>query len=652
MRGCIASSLIALSAISIAQDTSTQQPASSQEESRWRINFKDSDIHEVIKFVADVTGKTVIIDPRVKGKVKVISDSLLTKQQLYDLFLSVLETQNFTAIEVGNVVRIIPRKDARTSAVPVTSQPDLGTDAYITQVIQLYNVSATKILPVLRPLAPQHSHLAAYQPSNAIIVSDTVANIARLKDIIQQLDRAGVAETEVIPLKYARAADVVTILQQHNKNIKDSPQNTQTIIVADQRSNSILVTGDEVRRHKSRDLVKRLDIYQPQLGKVYVKYLKYADAEEVAAVLTKVVSSLSKLEPDAAKKSAQPSADSASVEADPATNSLLITADTETMESLLPVIDRLDIRRAQVLVEAIIVELTSEFNKEFGVEWAAYKDGKLAAVSQNGGGLSSTALAIKDNKFPSIGDGQTLGFFLGSKNKGVSFAGLIRFFQKNSDVNILSTPSVLTTDNAEASISIGQEIPVVTGDRTSATSNNSDVFRTFERQKVGISLKVTPQINGSGDTLILELAQEVSSVAASAENTDQTTTNNRNISTKVIAEDGELIILGGLKSDDVQEVEHKVPLLGDIPIVGSLFRHDQTTTEERNLMVFLRASIIKDNRDMQGATREKYNSVREDQQRARQKPGRLTDRDVLPLLPAWEEFHDSSPDTGGTTVIE
>jgi len=607
-----------------------------KEEQTWQINFKDSDIQEVIKFVADITGKTVIIDPRVKGKVKVISANPLSEKGLYDLFLSVLETQGFTAIEIGDVVRVIPRKDARTSAVPVVNQSNLGTDAYITQVIQLYNVSATKVLPVLRPLAPQHAHLAAYEPSNAIIVSDTVANIARLSDIIQRIDRAGVAETEVIALKFAQAEDMVNILQQLNKSEKNAPQNTQAIVVADKRSNSILVTGDEVRRNKTRELVARLDVSQPQSGNVRVIYLEYADAEEVAAVLAKVVSSISKLEPDASKSGAKPSADSASVEADPATNSLLITADAETMESLLSVIKRLDIRRAQVLVEAIIVELRGDLSRELGVEWAAFRENEVLAASQNTGALATVIQGIDSNDISTLSNlrGQTIGFGSTSGN-GVNFAGLINFFQGSSEANVLSTPSILTTDNNEAEISIGQNVPFVTGSFTTTTGDATNPFQTIQREDVGISLKVTPQIN-EGDTVILEIEQEVSSISNSASASD-IITNERRITTKVIAEDGETIILGGLISDDIQQSEQKVPFFGDIPLVGGLFRSDTSTTTKSNLMVFLRASIIRDAETMAGATGEKYRFIREEQIKAKKNTSYLLDEKILPLLPVWDE---------------
>jgi general secretion pathway protein D len=618
---------------SVKPNQGKQQTAN--QEQKWQVNFKDSDIQEVIKFVANITGKTVIVDPRVKGRVKVISANSLSEKELYDLFLSVLEIQGFTAIDVGNIVRIIPRKDARTSAVPVLNSPNFGTDAYITQVIQLYNVSASKVLPVLRPLAPQHAHLAAYEPSNAIIVSDTVANIARLTDIIERIDRAGVAETDVIALEYAKSADLAAILQQLLKGEQGAPQNTQTIIVAEQRSNSILVTGDEVRRKKVRELIKRLDISQPQTGNVRVVYLEYADAEEVAAVLSKVVSSISKLEPETGK-GAGPSAANASVEADPATNSLLITADSETMESLLSVIKRLDIRRAQVLVEAIIVEVSESLDRQLGVEWAAYKKDAGLISSRGSGALASFITGVQGTDVGSVPSsaGQVIGF-LGSNAAGVNFAGLINFLQGRADANVLSTPSLLTTDNSEAEISIGQNVPFVTGSFTASGGASTDPFQTIERQDVGISLKVTPQIN-EGDTVILEIQQEVSSISESTQASD-VITNERKITTKIIAQDGETIILGGLISNQVDQTEDKVPFLGDIPLVGGLFRNDTTRVTKQNLMVFLRATIIRDNQDMAGATGEKYRYIRDQQIKAKGDASYLLDESILPLLPVWNE---------------
>ncbi|MFT6387282.1 MAG: general secretion pathway protein D [Cellvibrionaceae bacterium] len=613
---------------------------------KWQVNFKDSDIQEVIKFVADVTGKTVVIDPRVKGRVKVISAEPLTERALYDLFLSVLEIQGFTAIEVGNVVRILPRKDARTSAVPVTNSTNLGSDAYITQVIQLYNVSAAKVLPVLRPLAPQHAHLAAYAPSNAIIISDTVANIARLRDIINRIDRAGVADTDIVPLKYAQAESMVKTLQTLQKtDEKDAPKNSIAVLVADARSNSILVTGDDVRRKRIKALIERLDVPRQQSGNVRVVYLEYADAEKVAEVLSKVVSSISKLDPE---KGAAPGGGAAAttVEADPSTNALLITADAATLETLLPVIDRLDIRRAQVLVEAIIVEVTGNLGRQLGVEWAAFKEERVIASSGNSGSLAGAAGAAATLD-PSAISGLLstpallLGFGGSGGDGGTSFAGLIKVLQSNTEANILSTPSILTTDNNEATISIGDNIPFVTGS-FSNDSGGGNPFQTIERRDVGIKLSVIPQIS-EGDTVVLEIDQEISGVSSQpVAGAVDIVTNERKITTQVIAKDGEVIILGGLLADEVQQTQQKVPLLGDIPLLGALFRNDETRSSKTNLMIFLKATIVRDEEELRGATAEKYNYIRNEQIKSRENGVPLMRDDVIPLLPIWDAYVEQS----------
>ena len=623
------------------------------EPQKWQVNFKDSDIQEVIKFVADVTGKTVVIDPRVKGRVKVISAEPLTKTALYDLFLSVLEIQGFTAIEVGEVVRILPRKDARTSAVPVTNRSNLGSDAYITQVIQLYNVSAAKVLPVLRPLAPQHAHLAAYDSSNAIIISDTVANITRLRDVISRIDRAGVADTDIIALKYAQAEAMVKMLQTLQKtDEKDAPKNSKTLMVADARSNSILVTGDDVRRKRIRELIERLDVPRQQSGNVRVIYLEYADAEGVAEVLSKVMSNISKLDP-AKDQNASRGAAAATVEADPSTNSLLITADAATLETLLPVVDRLDIRRAQVLVEAIIVEVAGNLGRELGVEWAAFKEDRVVSASTNSGTLANAVADVAGGTFTTLSAPALLLGFGRDSEDGTSFAGLIRALQSNAEANILSTPSLLTTDNNTATISIGENIPFVTGSFTTSTGDASNPFQTIERRDVGINLSVTPQIS-EGDTVVLEIEQEVSGVSnQSVEGAVDIVTTERKITTQVIAKDKEVIILGGLLEDDVQQSQQKVPLLGDIPLFGQLFRNDSTTFNKTNLMVFLKATIVRNEETLRGATAEKYKHIRNDQIKSRKNGVPLMRDDVIPLLPVWEANYedDASPNSTSASSI-
>jgi general secretion pathway protein D len=612
----------------------SQPPESGQK--FFEPDFKNVDIQEMIKLVADITGKTLVIDPRVKGRVNVISTKKLSETELYNLFLSVLEVQGFTAIEVGDVVRILPRKDARTSAVPVTNYGNLGNDAYITQVIQLYNVSAAKVLPVLRPLAPQHAHLAAYAPSNAIIISDTIANIARLKDVISRIDRAGVAETDIVELKYAQAESIVKLLVSLQKTgEKDTPANTKSSIVADPRSNTILVTADEVRRTKIRKLIERLDTPLEQSGNVRVIYLEYADAEEVAEVLSKVVSGISKLAPDkGAQAGASPGAAMATVEADSSTNALLITADATTLESLLPVIARLDIRRSQVLVEAILVEVSGDLNKQLGVEWAAYKENRIVAGLTNSGALAGIASAIDAGTTPALPTGLLLG--IGGENGSSSFVGLLRALESNTEANILSTPSILTTDNSEATITVAENVPFITGTFTNDAGGDNP-FQTIERRDVGITLKVTPQIS-KGETLVLEINQEVSNISEQAvAGASDIVTTERRIITQVIAQNGEIIILGGLMQDQVTQSQQKIPLLGDIPYLGRLFRNDSTDVQKSNLMIFLKSTIIRTQEELRGATAEKYNDIRTDQLESIKNGVPLVSDNVIPLLPVWDD---------------
>lgn len=602
-------------------------------------DFKDVDIQEMIKLVADITGKTLVIDPRVKGRINVISSKKLSASELYNLFLSVLEVQGFTAIEFGDVVRILPRQDARTSAIPVNNFGKLGDDTYITQVIQLNNVSAAKVLPVLRPLAPQHAHLAAYAPSNAVIISDTIANIARLRDIIRSIDLAGEAETSIVKLKYAQAESMVKLLQSLQRAEENGdPANAKSSIVADDRTNSILVTTDNVRQKKILRLIQSLDTPREQSGNVRVIYLEYADAEKVAEVLSKVVLGISKLTSiNSASSGAQPGASAATVEADPSTNALLITADTETLETLLPVIDRLDIRRSQVLVEAIIVEVRGDLNKQLGVEWAAFKENRIVAGLTNSGNLAGVASAIQAGTNPIVSSGLLLSFGIDNiDSSGTNFAGLIQFLESSSEANILSTPSILTTDNNEAIISVAENVPFITGTFTN-DSGSTNPFQTIERRDVGITLKVTPQIS-KGETLVLEIDQIVSNISSQAiAGASDIVTTERQITTQVIAQNGEVIILGGLIEDVVTQTQQKIPLLGDIPYLGRLFRNDITDVQKSNLMIFLKSTIIRSPQELRGATAEKYNNIRTDQLESIKDGVPLVPDTVIPLLPVWDD---------------
>ena len=621
-------------------------------EKTWTVNFKETEIQEIIRFVANTLEKTMIIDPKVKGKVQVISSEPVNAEQLYKLFLSILEVQGFAAVESGNVVRIIPAKDARTSPVNVISSDSTALDQdsseVVTQVIQLDNISAAKLIPVLRPLAPQQAHMAAYAPSNAIIISDTSANIARIRRVIESIDLSAVQKTEIIVLEHASADEIVSMLGQLQKSEKAKGQSRskELMLVADKRTNSVLVSGDELERARVRSLIGHLDTPLVQNGNIKVVYLKYAVSTDLAAVLSKVVANMERMGGSAKVKKVNNSG--ATVEADEGTNSLIITAEADVMKSLLSVVERLDIRRAQVLVEAIIVELNDGNDRDLGIEWLFTNDSGLYGSSSRAGLAGATAASVfaaEDNSAEAKGNlagtlasipGQVLGF--GSLDDDLSFNVVINALKKNTKANILSTPSLLTLDNEEASIVVGESIPFVTGSFTSTgnSSNPDNPFQTVERENVGITLKITPQIN-EGDSVILAISQEVSNVQGTAALNSNLITSERKIETKVLADNGQTIVLGGLIEDNVTEEVQKVPILGDIPVLGALFRSTAVNVGKKHLLVFLKPTIVRDNRTMDRATASKYKYIRKMQIEEINRGVDLIDDGTLPLLPEWQQ---------------
>ncbi|WP_328592268.1 type II secretion system secretin GspD [Parahaliea maris] len=634
-------------------------PATAQE---FTVNLKETDIQELIKFVAEATGTTIVVDPAVKGKVKVVSSKPVSRDELYDLFLSILEVHGYTAVRSGGVVRVIQSKDARSAPVSVRDiQAGQGNDEYVTQVMKLENISAAKLIPVLRPLVPQQAHMAAYAPSNAIIISDIASNIDRISDIIKRMDRSAVQETDLIKLKYAVAEDVVRMLNQLNESEAQASGGTEpeVLLVADKRTNSVLISADELERARIRKLISHLDTPLEQSGNVKVIYLEYAKADEIAEVLTRVMQNISQLDPDE-KQPRRTSSNTSTIEADIGTNSLIITADADEMAAIESVIRRLDIRRAQVLVEAIIVEMNVTDSQDLGLQWLFANDSGTfgSNVTAGDGTLSNIGGAVLP---PSDGDdgagittgdfdvgglagalagtdGVTLGW--GTIGDDLSMTVILNALKEKSNANILSTPSLLTLDNQEAFITVGQNVPFVTGNYTNTGSGDgvSNPFQTIERENVGITLTVTPHIN-EGDSVVLDIAQEVSSLtnAGADLSASDIITNERKLQTKVLAANNRVVVLGGLIKDDVQDGQQKVPLLGDIPVLGRLFRSDAVQVVKTNLLIFIRPTIIRDDKDLDGASAEKYRYIRAQQQRRREQGLMFLDDGNIPVLPEWEE---------------
>lgn len=603
----------------------------SPKENQIILNFSDADILQVIQAVSKFTGQNFIIDPRVKGKVTIISERALNPEQVYQVFLSVLKVHGFAAIPGPDVVKIVPDVNAKQDAIDTLERArgDQG-DQLITQIIEVKHVDANQLVPILRPLVPQRGHLASVPSSNVIIIADTAANIARLTEIIHRIDTVSGDEIEVIPLQHASATEVARVITQLNsadpKAVGNKPK-----VVADDRTNSILLSGDKTTRLRLKALIANLDTPMEVGGNIHVVYLRNAVAKDLVPVLTGVSQNVIK----GKTATAGGASSNIVIQADEHTNSLVITAPPEVYRSLKSVISQLDVRRAQVMVDAVIAEITTDKARELGVQWAV--DGR------NGGnavglinftlGVPITAYANLSSPPSPVGLNVGVGNFTGT-NK---IAALLSMLAGDSHTNILSTPTLVTLDNQEAEIVVGQNVPFVTGSyaNTGGGTTPSNPFTTIQRQDVGLTLKIKPQIN-EGDSIKMDVTQEVSSIAPSSGASD-IITNKRSIKTSVMVDDGQIIVLGGLIKDDLTQTEQKVPGLGDIPLLGWLFRYEKTEKIKTNLMVFLHPTILKDRNTITSLTSQKYNFFRAEQMDMRKKGLHLMDDNEVPVMPEMQQ---------------
>ena len=592
------------------------------------LNFNATDISAVISAVSEMTGRNFIVDPRVKGKVTVISHRALNTSEIYQVFLSVLKVHGFAAIPGKNVTKIVPEVNAKQDAIYTQQKSILDNDEFITQVLEIKNVDAAQLVPILRPLVPQRGHLAAYPGSNILVISDSSANILRMKKIIHSIDQASSDEIEVIPLQHASASEVVRIIQQLSSQ---DPKAKKDSVIADDRTNSILLGGNKSSRLRTKALIAHLDTPVDVGGSTQVVYLRNAVAKDLVPVLMGVSKSVSSAKGAKAKSTTN---SAVSIQADENTNALVINAPPDVFRSLRSVIRRLDVRRAQVLVEAVIAEVSTTANQEFGIQWGAGSEKRGVAGVVNfslGGGISGLLSSP-----PTLGDGFNL--VAGNPNGTDPMAALIRALSTDDKSNILSTPSLLTLDNQEAEIVVGQNVPFVTGSysSTGGGSTPTNPFQTVQRQDVGLTLKITPQIN-EGNAIKLKVEQEVSSVDKSAQAVDLVT-KKRSIKTNVVVDDGQMIVLGGLIEDKLSESEQRVPGLGDIPLLGWFFRYNTSTKVKTNLMVFLQPTILKDAAISSAQTGDKYNFIRAEQLKLRKTGLRLADEDESPLLAENNQF--------------
>jgi general secretion pathway protein D len=618
-------------------------------------NYKDADLGQIVEAVSELTCKNFIIDPRVRAQVTLISATPMNPQEFYETFLAVLQVNAFVAVPAGKVYKIIPDSSARQ--LPANDLPDSvsrTSDEIVTQVIAVKNVSAAQLVPILRPLIPQYGHLAAYPQSNMLIISDRASNVNRMLRIIGRIDQSADQEIEVVPLEHASAAEVVRVVNALTATqAAEGGGGPAVRLVADERTNSILIGGDKSQRLRLRALVAHLDTPLESGGDTQVRYLRYADAEKIAAKLKEQLGvAVAQTTPGqgAAPAGGGGSERSVSLWAEPETNALVITAPPKAMKSLMSIVDKLDIRRAQVQIEAIIVDMTVDKTAELGVNWAVdgSKDNNVVGgfVSPVGGvSIVDLARAVDDpSTLTTAPNGTTIG--VGRfKDTGINFAAILRALRGDSNTNIISTPNITTMDNQEAQIKVAQEVPFVTGSftNTGGTGGSVNPFQTIQRQEVGTILKVTPQIN-EGNSLMLKIEQEASSIAQTTGAGDLTAiTNKRTISTSVLIEDGGIIALGGLMQDNVTEGNQRVPFLGRIPLLGHLFKATNSKKTKTNLMVFIRPKILRD--DVQAAmmTESKYEDLRREQQGIDNGKVPLLPGAKQPVLPPLDEIRKTAP---------
>lgn len=602
------------------------------------LNLQDADIRTLIATVSDITGKSFVVDPRVEGKVTVVSNRPMTPDEIYSVFQSVLDVHGLAAVPAGDTIKIVPDTVAKQQGIEAYPGKQTGPDELVTHVIQPEHVSASELEPLLKPLVPASGQLSVYAPANLLVISDRAGNVERLLHIIDRVDTANQdAQVEVIPLEHASASEIVRLVN----NLYPSPAGTPNA-VADERTNTVLLSGNPSSRLRIKTLIAHLDTPLDSGGSTQVVYLKYANAADLVPILNQVGETLTKR----SGKEADNNDSGVSIQAHPATNALIITATPSVFRSLQSVIRQLDIRRAQVLVEAIIAEVSLNTSEELGIQWQAANgfDNNSVIGGTNFGGPGSSILGLSQDP-TQAGQGLSLGWLRGTTTipgtDQVVFdiGGLLRALQSDNTTNVLSTPQLVTMDNAEAQIQVGQEVPFLTGQfvDTGANDSSRNPFQTIQRNDVGITLKVTPHIN-QGDTVRLDISQEVSSVAANAVSAVDLITNKRTLTTTVLVGDADILVLGGLIDEDVQETQQRVPLLGDIPVLGHLFRYNSSSRVKRNLMVFVQPRILRDAATANSVTGGKYDFIRNEQLKAREERSPLTGKERMPLLPETYEY--------------
>ena len=595
-------------------------PVNAEEEPVYEVNFVDTELSEFIDSVSRITHTTFIIDPRVKGKVTIRSNEMLGSEEIYAIFLSQLRAQGFAAVDLPNgSVKIVPDQAARLEPVPVETGRETGklNDGMATRVFNVRNAASEQMLGILKPLIdPRVGVITPYPSANLLVITDWRSNLDRIDSLLVQLDQVSQEPLEVLSLKNANANDTALLVTRllAREQGADSAQ-----VVADPRSNALLVRGSADSRERVRALLRKLDTPRDPLrsSNTVVTYLRHANAAEVVKVLrglSQDTAPAGTAAQEGEKAAAPVNVSGIRIEYEEGTNAVVMVGPDSELAAYRNIVEQLDIRRAQVVVEAIIAEVSDTRAQELGVQWLFQGDsfggGAINFSGNNAASVTSVAALAQANNTTGLSQllsgvqGVTAG--VGNlSGGGLNFLALLNALKSQSGFNLLSTPTLLTLDNAEASILVGQEVPFVTG---SVTQDNTNPYQTIERKEVGVKLRIKPQIN-IDNTVRLDIVQEVSSIADSAGASD-VITNKREIKTKVMVEDNGLVVLGGLIGDETTTSDQRVPFLGDVPFLGRLFRSDSSQRVKQNLMVFIRPRIVRDGETLAQLSNEKYSNLK------------------------------------------
>ncbi|WP_394148327.1 type II secretion system secretin GspD [Shewanella atlantica] len=627
---------------------------------QYAANFKGTDIQEFINIVGKNLNRTIIVDPTVRGKINVRSYDLLDDEQYYQFFLNVLQVYGYAVVEMdNNIIKVIKDKDAKTASIRVADddKPGLG-DEMVTRIVALYNTEAKQLAPLLRQLNDNAGggNVVNYDPSNVLMISGRAAVVNKLVEIVRRVDKQGDTEVQVVSLEFASAGEIVRIIDSLYRSTANKSQlpGQAPKVVADERMNAVVVSGDEKSRQRVVSLIKNLDAEQASIGNTKVRYLRYANAEDLVEVLTGFAQKLVDDKDGGAQAGGSKRRNEINIMAHTDTNALVISAEPDQMRTIESVVNQLDIRRAQVLVEAIIVEVAEGDDVGFGVQWATASGGGTQfnnlgpTIGEIGAGIwqaqEKDGTKVCDSNGTCTtnpatqGDITLLAQALGKVNGmawGVAmgdFGALIQAVSSDTKSNVLATPSITTLDNQEASFIVGDEVPILTG--STSSSNNNNPFQTVERKEVGVKLKVVPQIN-EGTSVKLTIEQEVSGI--NGKTGVDVTFATRRLTTTVMADSGQIVVLGGLINEEVQESVQKVPFLGDIPVIGHLFKSSSSGKKKKNLMVFIKPTIIRDGITMEGIAGRKYNYFRALQLEQQERGINLMPNSEVPVLEEWSQ---------------